>query len=134
MLAVDKCFKNVGIGTTLARAVIRAMADRGCDEVCIAIYVEIYQFLQIVLETEASNNTSLALYARLGFIRESRLFRYYMSGSDAFRLKLYLTQEYQEKTEETQKDLSVVASDLISTVCIKDDLSEEIKPQEPIQY
>ncbi|KAL7079795.1 hypothetical protein ACQ4LE_001434 [Meloidogyne hapla] len=116
MLAVDKSFKNVGIGTTLARAIIRAMADRGCDE--------------IVLETEASNNTSLSLYARLGFIRESRLFRYYMSGSDAFRLKLYLPQARKEVAE-VKKDLSDVAADLISTVCIKDDLYEEEKTQEP---
>lgn len=116
MLAVDKAFKNVGIGTTLAKAIICAMTDRGCEE--------------IVLETEASNNNSLSLYARLGFIRESRLFRYYMSGSDAFRLKLYLPESRKEVDEEPKNDTSVIAADLISTVCINDDLCEEEKTKE----
>uniref|UniRef100_A0A914LTF1 N-acetyltransferase domain-containing protein n=2 Tax=Meloidogyne incognita group TaxID=654580 RepID=A0A914LTF1_MELIC len=112
----SQAFKNVGIGTTLAKAIICAMTDRGCEE--------------IVLETEASNNNSLSLYARLGFIRESRLFRYYMSGSDAFRLKLYLPESRKEVDEEPKNDTSVIAADLISTVCINDDLCEEEKTKE----
>ena len=50
----------------------------------------------MVLETEVSNAQSLSLYGRLGFVRESRLFRYYLNGSDAFRLKLYLEREEQQ--------------------------------------
>jgi len=131
MLAVDKAFKNVGIGTTLAKAIICAMTDRGCEEVLICnIYNFKNYFLKIVLETEASNNNSLSLYARLGFIRESRLFRYYMSGSDAFRLKLYLPESRKEVDEEPKNDTSVIAADLISTVCINDDLCEEEKTKE----
>ena len=45
--------------------------------------------VEVVLETEATNATSLRLYERLGFVRERRLARYYLNGADAFRLKLY---------------------------------------------
>ena len=36
------------------------------------------------------NTAALGLYASLGFIREKRLFRFYMNGKDAFRLVLPL--------------------------------------------
>lgn len=35
-----------------------------------------------------TNKGALALYGGLGFIRAKRLFRYYLNGVDAFRLKL----------------------------------------------
>ena len=44
----------------------------------------------MILETEVDNTAALALYASLGFIREKRLFRFYMNGKDAFRLVLPL--------------------------------------------
>ncbi|KAI0240267.1 N-alpha-acetyltransferase 30, partial [Massospora cicadina] len=44
---------------------------------------------EIVLETERTNKEALALYARLGFVRAKRLHRYYLTGVDAFRLKLW---------------------------------------------
>jgi len=43
---------------------------------------------EVVLEAELSNSGALALYQNLGFLREKRLHRYYLSGQDAFRLKL----------------------------------------------
>lgn len=43
---------------------------------------------QIILETEVDNNTSIAFYKRLGFMREKRLYRFYMNGKDAYRLCL----------------------------------------------
>jgi peptide alpha-N-acetyltransferase len=46
--------------------------------------------MQIVLETEVTNTASLRLYERLGFLRSKRLHRYYLNGSTAFRLILYL--------------------------------------------
>lgn len=49
---------------------------------------------QIILETEVSNTKALNLYSRLGFIRERRLYRYYLNGSDAFRLAKYLKQQF----------------------------------------
>ena len=45
-------------------------------------------FLKVTLEAEVTNKGALALYGRLGFIRSKRLFRYYLNGVDAFRLKL----------------------------------------------
>lgn len=40
------------------------------------------------MEAEVTNKGALALYGRLGFIRAKRLFRYYLNGVDAYRLKL----------------------------------------------
>merc|ERR1712000_451141 len=53
-----------------------SMKERGADE--------------IVLETEVTNEASLRLYERLGFLRSKRLHRYYLNGNTAFRLVLYL--------------------------------------------
>ncbi|XP_031104503.1 N-alpha-acetyltransferase MAK3-like [Ipomoea triloba] len=50
------------------------MMESGCEEV--------------TLEAEVTNKGALALYGRLGFVRAKRLFRYYLNGVDAFRLKL----------------------------------------------
>ncbi|CAG8722314.1 4357_t:CDS:2, partial [Ambispora leptoticha] len=44
---------------------------------------------EIVLETEHTNVGALSLYQNLGFIRDKRLYRYYLNGVDAFRLKLF---------------------------------------------
>lgn len=53
--------------------------------------IESNQFvLQIVLETEITNESALKLYENLGFVRDKRLFRYYLNGVDALRLKLWL--------------------------------------------
>ena len=41
------------------------------------------------LETEIVNNKALNLYTSLGFVRTVRLFKYYLNGNDAFRLKLH---------------------------------------------
>ena len=41
-----------------------------------------------MLETEFDNAAALSLYESLGFIREKRLFRFYLNGKDAFRLVL----------------------------------------------
>ena len=57
---------------------IGAMVAGGCEEVA--------------LEAEVTNSGALRLYAKLGFIRDKRLARYYLSGSDAYRLKLLLPQ------------------------------------------
>ena len=44
----------------------------------------------MVLETEVHNVGAIAFYGRLGFVRDKRLHRYYLNGTDAFRLKLWL--------------------------------------------
>ncbi|KAG0267345.1 hypothetical protein BG011_006762 [Mortierella polycephala] len=43
----------------------------------------------IVLETEYTNQSAIALYQQIGFIKDKRLYRYYLNGVDAFRLKLF---------------------------------------------
>lgn len=79
MLAVDESCRRLGIGTRLVRKAIKRMQEIGCDEV--------------VLETEVTNLDAIRLYTNLGFIREKRLFRYYLNGVDAFRLKLFFAPE-----------------------------------------
>ncbi|KAL6139363.1 hypothetical protein ACLB2K_057668 [Fragaria x ananassa] len=74
MLVVVDSYRGRGIATQLVTRSIKVMMESGCDEV--------------TLEAEVSNKGALALYGRLGFIRAKRLFRYYLNGVDAFRLKL----------------------------------------------
>ena len=76
MLAVDPAYRKNGIGSTLVTKACKAMKEENADEV--------------VLETEVSNKKALALYDRLGFIRDKRINRYYLNGVDAIRLKLAL--------------------------------------------
>jgi len=47
-------------------------------------------YIKVVLETEITNSAALRLYEKLGFVRDKRLFRYYLNGVDALRLKLWL--------------------------------------------
>lgn len=47
-------------------------------------------FKQVVLETEITNQSAQKLYENLGFVRDKRLFQYYLNGVDALRLKLWL--------------------------------------------
>uniref|UniRef100_A0A183DIC2 N-acetyltransferase domain-containing protein n=1 Tax=Gongylonema pulchrum TaxID=637853 RepID=A0A183DIC2_9BILA len=61
----------------LVKEAICNMQKMGCD--------------QVVLETEVTNSDALRLYGNLGFIREKRLFRYYLNGVDAYRLKLFFS-------------------------------------------
>lgn len=76
MLAVDSEYRRRQIGSTLVTKAIEAMIKDDCDEV--------------VLETEITNQGALHLYENLGFVRDKRLFRYYLNGVDALRLKLWL--------------------------------------------
>jgi len=76
MLAVDEKYRKQKIGTNLVLRAIQVMSMQGADE--------------IVLETEVTNKPALNLYENLGFVRDKRLFRYYLNGVDALRLKLWL--------------------------------------------
>ncbi|KAL0878820.1 hypothetical protein ABMA27_003847 [Loxostege sticticalis] len=76
MLAVDEKYRKKKIGSRLVRKAIQAMINDNADEV--------------VLETEITNKPALKLYENLGFVRDKRLFRYYLNGVDALRLKLWL--------------------------------------------
>lgn len=75
MLAVDKDYRKLKIGTTLVQNAIQVMLEDNADEV--------------VLETEITNQPALRLYENLGFVRDKRLFHYYLNGVDALRLKLW---------------------------------------------
>lgn len=75
MLAVDKDYRKLKIGTNLVQKAIQAMLNDSADEV--------------VLETEITNIPALRLYENLGFVRDKRLFHYYLNGFDALRLKLW---------------------------------------------
>jgi len=76
MLAVDERYRRKKIGSNLVLQSIKAMMAEDADE--------------IVLETEITNKSALRLYENLGFVRDKRLFRYYLNGVDALRLKLWL--------------------------------------------
>ncbi|CAH1108391.1 unnamed protein product [Psylliodes chrysocephalus] len=76
MLAVDQDYRKLRIGSNLVQMAINEMLLGDADEV--------------VLETEVTNNPALQLYEKLGFVRDKRLFRYYLNGVDALRLKLWL--------------------------------------------
>lgn len=76
MLAVDEKYRKRQIGSKLVIKSIEAMIADDADE--------------IVLETEITNKSALRLYENLGFVRDKRLFRYYLNGVDALRLKLWL--------------------------------------------
>lgn len=48
---------------------------------------------EIVLETESDNVEALSFYRKMGFVREKELYRFYLNGKRAARLKLDLTKE-----------------------------------------
>ena len=56
----------------------------------IFFFIVIKLLIKVVLETEVTNKGALRLYENLGFVRDKRLFRYYLNGVEAFRLKLWL--------------------------------------------
>ena len=62
---------------------------------------------QVVLETEYDNSAALSLYESLGFIREKRLFRFYLNGKDAFRLILVVPPPEDEDGTEVIKTLPI---------------------------
>ncbi|KAF7421015.1 N-alpha-acetyltransferase mak3 [Pleurotus ostreatus] len=89
MLSVSKDWRKRGIASALVTNSVEAMKMDGVDEV--------------VLETEYDNNAALSLYESLGFIREKRLYRFYLNGKDAFRLVLSVPPS-SENSSDTQSD------------------------------
>ncbi|KAH7277212.1 hypothetical protein KP509_39G039900 [Ceratopteris richardii] len=83
MLVVIKPYRGRGIATELVTRSIQNMRDAGCEEV--------------TLEAEVTNKGALALYGNLGFTRAKRLYKYYLNGVDAFRLKLLFPQPYDQR-------------------------------------
>merc|ERR1712159_283637 len=76
MLAIHSDYRRKGMATKLVSKSIETMQKQHGAE-------------QVMLETEVTNEKALGLYDRLGFMREERLYRYYLNGVDAYRLILY---------------------------------------------
>ncbi|KAJ7239984.1 acyl-CoA N-acyltransferase [Mycena haematopus] len=87
MLSVSKNWRKRGIASTLVKNSLDAMKEDGVEE--------------IVLETEYDNSAALSLYESLGFIREKRLYRFYLNGKDAFRLVLSVPPTYSDDGSDT---------------------------------
>lgn len=80
------------LASALVRNSIDAMKEDGVEE--------------IVLETEFDNLAALSLYESLGFIREKRLYRFYLNGKDAFRLVLAVPPSDSDDSSDTSSDPS----------------------------
>eukprot|EP00892_Ulva_mutabilis_P011385 jgi/Ulvmu1/8619/UM046_0019.1 len=91
MIVVLKEYRKLGIGSELAKRAIQSMIEEHVDEV--------------TLECEAHNRAALALYQHLGFLKAKRLRRYYLTGSDAIRLKLHLKPMPDMTDSEDQLDM-----------------------------
>lgn len=65
-----------------------------------------------MLETEYDNAPALSLYESLGFIREKRLYRFYLNGKDAFRLVLAVVPlRSGEESDDSDSSLEVSVAD-----------------------
>jgi peptide alpha-N-acetyltransferase len=73
---------------------------------------------EVVLEAEAGNSGALRLYRRLGFVRDKRLARYYLSGADAFRLKMLLPLPSDPVVHFAGNDASLSLQDGLATLSI----------------
>ncbi|KAL1938973.1 hypothetical protein VTO73DRAFT_11126 [Trametes versicolor] len=94
MLSVHKNWRKRGIASSLVRRSIEVMKKHGVEEV--------------VLETEYDNSAALSLYESLGFIREKRLYRFYLNGKDAFRLVLVVpSPDLEEEDTDQRKPLPI---------------------------
>lgn len=95
MLAVDKDYRKLKIGTTLVQKAIEVRTYRASKTLFhLTVFVSFQAILrdsadEVVLETEITNRPALKLYENLGFVRDKRLFHYYLNGVDALRLKLW---------------------------------------------
>lgn len=97
MLVVKKEYRKLKIGSNLVKLAVNAMRESGADEV--------------VLETEVPNKPALKLYENLGFLRDKRLYRYYLNGLDALRLKLWIDTTKKVEQEAIIKALASVKVD-----------------------
>lgn len=77
MLAVAPPFRRLGLATELVSRLLDVLHHEA-------------QVVEVVLEAEENNAAALKLYERLGFVRDKWLPNYYLCGSHAFRLKLYM--------------------------------------------
>ncbi len=90
MLVVDPQYRRAKVG--------KKLFDR--------FYEKVYEKVdKIVLETECVNIAATKFYLKLGFFKTRCMKNYYMSGTDAYRLKLYIRERQKDKEKEKkQKD------------------------------
>ena len=81
MLAIEPDFRRKGLAKQLVSHAINT-------------FYKTTNAVEIVLETEIINNAAMKLYTSFGFIKDKYLQRYYMNGSDAVRLKLFLPRRH----------------------------------------
>ncbi|CAH7685779.1 acyl-CoA N-acyltransferase [Phakopsora pachyrhizi] len=79
MLITKQSHRKLGIARSLVQIAIEKMVKDGAQE--------------IVLETESDNREALNFYKNLGFIREKRLYAFYLNRKDAFRLVLQVPEK-----------------------------------------
>lgn len=78
MLAIREDYRKLKLATKLVHIVLDRMETTlGADE--------------CILEAEMTNTAALSLYRNLGFFKTKYLHNYYLSGSDAYRLKRIFT-------------------------------------------
>ena len=91
---LESCLAAADVYRTSARShksMSSTRDDDHCSTVLVSKALEEMQAQgaeECVLEVESTNVGALGLYQNLGFIRDKRLERYYLSGNDAFRMKL----------------------------------------------
>lgn len=77
MLAVRKEWRGHKLGQRLVKVTVEMMKKKKASEV--------------VLETPVANERALKLYTDMGFAKTKFLTRFYLDGSDAYRLKLWFS-------------------------------------------
>lgn len=95
MLVVDKEYRRLKVG--------KKLFDQFYER------VKKYGATKIVLETECINEAALRFYISLGFFKTRRMLNYYLTGNDAFRLKLYIPEneiknDKDKKTKQSETD------------------------------
>ncbi|GAA5980227.1 hypothetical protein JCM5350_000879 [Sporobolomyces pararoseus] len=87
MLSVRKDSRGKGIATHLLRLSLTTMIKPPSSNFT---FNSNFPADEIVLETESDNLEALSFYSKFGFVREKELFRFYLNGKRAARLKLDL--------------------------------------------
>ncbi|CAO1630667.1 unnamed protein product [Sympodiomycopsis kandeliae] len=102
MLSVRPDHRGQGIATQLVTRANKIMSSMGAQEVA--------------LETEADNLASLALYERMGFMKEKRLHRFYLNGKDCFRLILPLDESDRQNGNDYGQARTSMGSQALSRI------------------
>lgn len=70
---------------------------------------------EVVLETEFDNVSALRFYRKFGFIKDKKLYRFYLNAKDAYRLKLPLGSSLTDSEQERRKAAAAVEERLESS-------------------